>query len=287
VQLGVVVPQIEMADPHHVVALAETAQAEGFEHLLIYDHVLGAERASRPDYWGPYDSGDPFHEPFVMFGRLTGHIDLELWTGVLVLPQRQTALVAKQAAELDVLCGGRLRLGVGVGWNAPEYEALGEDFTTRGLRYEEQVELLRALWTHDIVAFEGKFHTVDRMGLNPMPRQRPIPLWMGGWVGPRVLDRIGRLSDGWIAMTTPGRGLEEAWETVLAAAAAAGRPPGAVGLHGMIQPGADASAERIRRQVARWEAVGATHLSVNGMGGGRGPDDHLAFVRQAAAALLG
>lgn len=280
------IPQIEMPDPRHVVAVAEAAQAAGFAHLVVYDHVLGAERSSRPDYWGPYDAGDPFHEPFVMFGRLSGHVDLELWTGVLVLPQRQTALVAKQAAEVDVLCGGRLRLGVGVGWNALEYDALGEDFTSRGARYEEQVELLRALWTEEIVTFKGKFHSVDRMGINPMPVQRPIPLWMGGITGPRVLDRIGRLSDGWIAMTTPGRGLEEAWETVQAAAAAAGRPPGAVGLHGIIQPGADASAERIRRQAARWQAAGATHLSVSGMGGGRSPDDHVAFVKQAAAALI-
>lgn len=286
-QLGALVPQIEMPDPRDVVILAEAAQDAGFAHLLVYDHVLGAERSSRPDFWGPYDAGDPFHEVFVMLGRLTAHVALELWTGVLVLPQRQTALVAKQAAEVDILSGGRLRLGVGVGWNAVEYQGMGEDFHTRGVRYEEQVALLRALWTHDVVTFEGRFHTVDRVGINPLPVQQPIPLWMGGIGGGKVLERIGRLSDGWIAMTTPGHGLEEALDTVQAAASAAGRPDGAVGLHGIIQPGADASAERIRRQAARWETAGATHLSVSGMGAGRTPAEHVEFIRQAAQVLFG
>lgn len=286
-QLGALIPQIEMPDPRHVVTLAVAAQEAGFAHLLIYDHVLGAERSSRPDYWGPYDAGDPFHEVFVVLGRLTAHVDLELWTGVLVLPQRQTSLVAKQAAEVDVLCNGRLRLGVGIGWNAVEYQAMGEDFHNRGVRYEEQVALLRALWTEEIVTFEGRFHTVDRVGINPMPVQRPIPLWMGGVGGPRVLERIGRLSDGWIAMTTPGHGLEEAYATVLTAAVAAGRPAGSVGFHGMIQPGTDASVDRVRRQAARWEAAGATHLSVSGMGAGRSPAEHVEFLRQVAVALMG
>jgi probable F420-dependent oxidoreductase len=206
---------------------------------------------------------------------------------VLILPQRQTVLVAKQAAEVDVLCEGRLRLGVGIGWNEVEYEALGEDFTNRGVRYEEQVELLRRLWTEEIVTFRGRFHTVDRAGILPMPVQRPIPLWMGGLPGARVLERIGRLADGWISLTPPGRGLEEAWVSVQEAAEAAGRLPGAVGLQGTIQPGADASAERIRRQAARWEALGATHLSVSGLGAGRSPAEHRDFVKAAAIALLG
>lgn len=285
--LGVVLPQTELPDPRDVVALARASEDAGFEYVLVYDHVVGADRVARSDFVGPYDIGDPFHEPMVILGHLAGCVGLDLWTGVLILPQRQTVLVAKQAAEVDVLCGGKLRLGVGVGWNAVEYEALGEDFHDRGARYEEQVEVLRLLWTQEMVTFAGRYHTVDRVGILPMPVQRPIPLWMGGLPNPRVLARIGRLADGWISLTPPGRGLEEAWVAVQAAATEAGRPPGAVGLQGTIQPGADASAERIRRQAARWEAAGATHLSVSGLGAGRGAAEHIAFVRSAAEALLG
>lgn len=286
-QIGIVIPQIEMPDPRAVVELAQAAQEAGFGHVLLYDHVLGVDRAVRPDFVGPYDVHDPFHEPFVMLGHLAAHCPLELWTGVLVLPQRQTALVAKQAAQVDLLSGGRLRLGVGVGWNATEYEALGEDFSDRGARYEEQVEVLRRLWCEEHVSFEGRWHNLHGVGIRPLPVQRPIPLWMGGITGPRVLERIGRLSDGWIAMTTPGHGLEEAWEQLQKTAAAAGRPDGAVGLHGMIQPGVDDSPERVRRQARRWEVAGATYLSVSGMGAGRDLAGHIAFVRRAAEALAG
>jgi probable F420-dependent oxidoreductase len=286
-QVGVVVPQIEMPDPSAVVALAGAAEEAGFGHVLLYDHVLGVDRALRPDFVGPYDIHDPFHEPFVMLGHLAACCHLELWTGVLILPQRQTALVAKQAAQVDLLSGGRLRLGVGIGWNAAEYEALGADFADRGARYEEQVEVLRLLWSEERVTFEGRWHRLRGVGILPLPEQRPIPLWMGGLTGPKVLERIGRLADGWIAMTTPGHGLEEAWGRVQEAASAAGRPDGAVGLHGMIQPGADDSPERVRRQAMRWEAAGATHLSVSGMGAGRDAAGHIAFVRRAAASLAG
>ena len=286
-QIGIVVPQIEMPDPAAVVELAAVAEEAGFAHVLLYDHVLGADRAARPNFAGPYDIRDPFHEPFVMLGHLAASCRLELWTGVLILPQRQTALVAKQAAQVDLLCGGRLRLGVGTGWNAVEYEALGERFSNRGARYEEQVTVLRKLWTEESVTFEGHWHRLRGVGILPMPVQRPIPLWMGGLTGPKVLERIGRLADGWVAMTTPGRGLEEAWEQVQKAAAAAGRPDGAVGLHGMIQPGADDSPERVRRQAGRWATAGTTHLSVSGMGAGRSAPEHLAFVRRAAETLLG
>lgn len=286
-QIGVVVPQIEMPDAGAVVELAGAAEEAGFAHVLLYDHVLGIDRSVRPDFAGPYDIHDPFHEPFVMLGHLAAHCRLDLWTGVLVLPQRQTALVAKQAAQVDLLSGGRLRLGVGIGWNAAEYEALGERFSDRGARYDEQVVVLRRLWSEERVSFEGRWHHLRGVGIRPLPIQRPIPLWMGGLTGPKVLERIGRLSDGWIAMTTPGHGLEEAWEQVQKAAAAAGRPDRSVGLHGMIQPGADDSPERVRRQAMRWEAAGATHLSVSGMGAGRGVADHIAFVRRAAESLAG
>ena len=207
---------------------------------------------------------------------------------MIILPQRQTVLVAKQAAEVDVLTGGKFRLGVGIGWNPVEYDALGMNFRNRATRYEEQIELLRLLWTQDSVAFEGRFHSVDHAGLMPRPVQRPIPIWMGGGLAPATLDRIGRLSDGWICNTPPGHGLEEGLKVVQQAADTAGRPAGAVGLHGVAQP-RDASdvAAVLRRQVEKWEAIGATHVSVSGLYGGRSPSEHAAFIEIAATALLG
>ncbi len=286
-RVGVVVPQVEMPDAAAVVELAGVAEESGLSHLLLYDHVAGVDRRAHQGFVGPYDIDDPFHEVFVMLGHLAASCRLELWTGVLVLPQRQTVLVAKQAAQVDLLSEGRLRLGVGVGWNADEYGALGQRFSDRGRRYEEQVGVLRRLWSEDSVTFEGLYHHLSAVGIRPLPVQRPIPLWMGGGNGPGVLERIGRISDGWIAMAVPGRGLEESWARVQKAAVDAGRPVEAVGLHGIIQPGTDHTAERIRRQAARWEAAGATHLSVSGMGAGRDAEGHLDFVRRAADALLG
>src|SRR5205823_7188171 len=194
---------------------------------IVYDHVLGADPTGRPN-WQGYTYKDMFHEPFVLFGYLAALTQLELVTAVLILPQRQAVLVAKQAAEVDVLTGGRLRLGVGIGWNDIEYQALGVDFASRAALYEEQVELMRRLWTEDSVTFEGSFHHVDRAGILPRPVQQPIPVWMGGGTRRRVLERIGRLSDGWICNTPPGHGLEEALPVVRAAAADAGRSPSAV-----------------------------------------------------------
>lgn len=285
--IGLVLPQIEMPDPADMAALAELAEACGLHHVLVYDHVVGIDRGRRPDFVGPYDVHDPFHEPLVFLGHLAGRVSLELWTGVLVLPQRQTVVVAKQAAQVDLLCSGNLRLGVGTGWNAAEYEALGEDFAARAVRYEEQVDLLRRLWTEEVVDFEGRFHRVRGAGLAPMPRQRPIPLWMGGGTGTAVLERIGRLADGWIAaFTRPGPELDRAMAVVRQSADRAGRPSDSVGLHAIIQPGADASSDRLRRQAQRWREAGAGYLSVSGMGAGRDPSGHMAFVEDVAQALV-
>src|SRR5207247_3395395 len=179
-RIGAVFPQTEIgADPSAVRAWAEAVEELGYQHVLAFDHVLGAGRDTRPDWGRRYDSETSFHEVFVLFGYLAAVTSsVELVTGVLVLPQRQTALVAKQAAEVDVLSGGRLRLGVGVGWNDVEYQALGVDFASRAALYEEQVELMRRLWTEETVTFEGSFHHVDRAGILPRPVQQPIPVWM-------------------------------------------------------------------------------------------------------------
>src|SRR6266540_4308428 len=180
--IGVVFPQVEIGpDPVPIREYAQAVEAMGYTHILAFDHVLGAN-PDRPGGWkGPYTYRHSFHEPFVLFGFLAAATRrVELVTGILILPQRQTALVAKQAAAVDVLSGGRLRLGVAVGWNYVEYGALGEDFHTRGKRIEEQIEVLRALWTKELATIEGREHRIADAGVNPLPIQRPIPIWMGG-----------------------------------------------------------------------------------------------------------
>ena len=181
-RIGVIFPQTEIGpDPGAARAFARAAEELGYDHLVVFDHVIGADTSNRPDFPGMYTHKDLFHEPFVLFGHLAAVTQrLELVTGIMILGQRQTALVAKQAAEVDVLSGGRLRLGIGIGWNAVEYEALGENFHNRGKRSEEQVEVLRALFTQEVVTFEGRWHRIIAAGLNPMPVQRPIPIWFGG-----------------------------------------------------------------------------------------------------------
>ena len=207
-KIGIVFPQMELGgDRDTVVRFVREVEEMGFSYLVVYDHVLGAERSSRPDWNYTYDSSSAFHEPLVLFGFLAGLTSMDLVTGVLVLPQRQTALVAKQAAQVDVLSRGRLRLGVGIGWNHVEFEGLGVPFAARTRRYEEQIEVLRLLWTEEVVTFRGDFHEIDRAGICPLPLQRPIPLWLGGGTSRSTLERIGRLSDGWIALgPAPDRG---------------------------------------------------------------------------------
>src|SRR5258706_7423281 len=184
VPLGVVLPQTENgADPAVVRAYAVAVEELGYRHILAYDHVLGADPATHVGWDGPYDVDTTFHEPFVLFGYLAAITSLELVTGIIILPQRQTALVAKQAAEVDLLTEGRFRLGVGLGWNAVEYEGLGKDFSDRGRRISEQVELLRRLWTELSVTYTGAYHPVTGAGLAPLPRQRPIPVWFGAQPG--------------------------------------------------------------------------------------------------------
>jgi len=211
-QIGVVFPQLEIGpDPAGVRAYAHAVQQLGFKHLMIYDHVVGADPASYPGWSGPYTFESQFHEPFVVFGYLAAVApELELVTGVIILPQRQTALVAKQAAEVDVLTSGKLRLGIGIGWNTVEYEALGMDFSNRGKRFEEQIELLRRLWTEPVVTFEGRYHRVTAAGLNPLPVQRPIPLWIGASAEPAI-KRAAEMADGYF----PQRPLEGGWPATM------------------------------------------------------------------------
>jgi probable F420-dependent oxidoreductase len=285
VQIGVVFPQTEIGpDPGAVRAYAEGAEDLGFEHLLAYDHVLGADPAVHQGWNGPYDVHTTFHEPFVLFGFLAGLTSLELVTGIIILPQRQTALVAKQAAEVDLLTGGRFRLGVGLGWNAVEYEALGKDFTNRGARIAEQVTLLRRLWTQPSVSFAGQHEAVTGAGLAPLPVQRPIPVWFGAQ-SRRAYERAGQLADGWFPQLPPGPGLDEARQIVHRAAADAGRDPAQIGMEGRVSWG-EAGPGQLADDVGRWRDAGASHVSVNTMRAGLGSvHGHLAALASAAQAL--
>jgi probable F420-dependent oxidoreductase len=281
-KIGVVFPQTEIGPDRAVVAdYARASEECGYNHLLVYDHVLGAGLANRPDFRGPYNSSHQFHEPFVLFGYLGGLTSrLELVTGVIILPQRQTALVAKQAAAVDVLTGGRLRLGVGVGWNDVEYTGLNEHFGNRGRRFEEQLAVMRALWTQEVVDFKGRYHTIPEAGIKPLPVQRPIPLWIGG-TADIVMERTGRLADGWFPQTQPGERLEHMRAIVNQHARAAGRDPAAIGMEGRITLTRDAE-DQWRSQTDAWRAAGATHMAVNTMGQGRSPAEHIAAIRRYA-----
>jgi probable F420-dependent oxidoreductase len=283
-QIGVVFPQTEIgADPGAVRAYAQGAEQLGYAHLLAYDHVLGADPAAHPGWSGPYDIATTFHEPMVLFGYLAALTRLELVTGIIILPQRQTALVAKQAAEVDLLTGGRLRLGVGLGWNRVEYEALGKDFSSRGRRAGEQVELMRRLWTEPSVTFRGTDEQVTGAGLAPLPVQRPIPVWFGAQ-SPAAYRRTGRLADGWFPQVRPGPDLDAARAVVEQAAVAAGRDPAAIGMEGRASWTGDPG--ELARRAGTWREAGASHLSVNTMRAGlRTVDDHLDALRQAAPAL--
>jgi probable F420-dependent oxidoreductase len=279
-RIGVVVPQREIGnDPIVIRDYAQAAEGLGYSHLLVFEHVLGAGLANRPDWRGAYDVNDAFHEPFVLFGFLAGLTTrIELVTGVLVLPQRQAALVAKQAAEVDVLSRGRLRLGVGVGWNDVEYEALGEDFRSRGRRIEEQIALLRALWTEPAANFTGRWHRVREAGVNPLPVQRPIPIWLGGHAE-AVVKRTAVMGDGWFPQMTPGREAQEAVDRLRDYAADAGRDPDEIGIEARVgvQQG---EPRRWREFVDGWKELGASHLGINTMDLGLKGAEHIdAIVR--------
>ncbi|HXQ62592.1 MAG TPA: LLM class F420-dependent oxidoreductase [Acidimicrobiales bacterium] len=285
-QIGVVFPQTEIGGDVGAVRAYGTAVEElGYSHLIAYDHVVGADPAVHKGWNGPYDLHSTFHEPLVLFGYLAGCTSLELVTGIIILPQRQTALVAKQAAEVDLLTGGRFRLGVGLGWNAVEYEALGKNFSDRGKRVEDQIELLRRLWTEPSVSYEADGERVTGAGLAPLPVQRPIPIWFGAASAP-AYRRAGRLGDGWFPLVPPGPKLDEARALVDAAAVDAGRDPGTLGLEGRVNWGAG-GVSTLADHAERWRRMGASHLSVNTMSAGFGSVEAHIDALAASAEVLG
>jgi probable F420-dependent oxidoreductase len=284
-KIGVIYPQIELpTDPGTVRAYVRKVEELGYRHIEVYDHVLGADPAVHTGWKGPYDVDTTFHEPLVFYGFLAAISQLELVTGIVIAPQRQTALLAKQAAEVDILSEGRFRLGIGAGWNAVEYQALAQDFSTRGRRQEEQIVLLRRLWTERSVTHEGTFDTIVGAGLAPLPIQRPIPIWIGGQ-SPAAYRRIGRLADGWFPRVEPGPELDEALAIIATAAAEAGRDSSAIGMGARVRQGAGGTAELVR-DARRWRDAGATHVSVDTMGSGLpGLDGHLDALAKAGEAL--
>lgn len=277
--LGVIFPQTEIGtDPTGIREYAQAAEELGYDHLIAYEHVLGANPATRPGWKPPYTHEDTFQEPFALFGYLAGVTKkIELVTGILILPQRPTALVAKQAATVDVLSGGRLRLGIGIGWNPWEYEALGENFRNRGRRSEEQIQVLRMLWTQPLVTYAGRWHKITDCGINPLPIQKPIPIWLGGQAEP-VIRRVARLGDGWFPQFGPdekGRALVERMRSY---AREAGRDPARIGLQGRIAI-ENRPPEAWTRDFLAWKGLGATHVAVNTMRAGlRGAPEHIEAI---------
>ena len=278
-RMGAVFPQTEIGDdPGEIAAWARGVEELGYRHVVAYDHVVGAGLDTRPNWTGPYSGADSFHEIFVLFGYLAAITSLELVTGVLILPQRQTALVAKQAAEVDVLTGGRTRLGVGVGWNPVEFDVLGESFTDRGARIEEQVALLRALWAEPTITFDGRWHRVHDAGIRPLPVKGTIPVWFGG-NAEAVLRRTGQIGDGWLPQRPPDAQAAAMLDRIHRHATEAGRSPADIGCEARL------TVARVPRPewagfLTGWRDLGATHLGVNTMGLGL-PDAaaHLEVLR--------
>jgi probable F420-dependent oxidoreductase len=280
-RVGVVFPQTEIgSDPTVIQDYAQAAEQAGFRHILTYDHVIGANPASRPGWKPPYSHLDSFHEPFVLFGYLAGITkEIELVTGIIILPQRQTVLVAKQAATLDVLSGGRLRLGVGIGWNPVEYEALGENFHNRGRRSEEQIEVMRKLWTQELVTLDGRWHKITDAGINPLPVQRPIPIWFGG-SDERAWRRLAKLGNGWFPLLAPDEKCRVAIEKIRLYTREAGRNPEDIGIEGRIGFG-QGSLDSWLRELQAWKDLGATHVSLNTMRAGlSSPSAHIAAIQR-------
>jgi probable F420-dependent oxidoreductase len=283
-RVGAVFPQTRFGgDPVAVRDFAQAAEDLGYTHLLAYDHVLGAAHDGRePKLWGPYTEMDPFHEPLVLFGYLAGITSrIELGTAVLILPQRQTALVAKQAAEIDLLSGGRFRLGVGVGWNYVEYESLNEVFSTRGARCSEQVELLRRLWTEPLLDFEGKWHRIDRASILPRPT-RQIPIWFGGFQEP-ALRRAARLGDGFIFSGKRPLLIEGA-ERLRGYLAEAGRESEPFGFEAFVEYGR--GPDGWQGDIDLFEGAGFTHVAMRSIGADLpDPQAHIDALAEYAAAV--
>jgi probable F420-dependent oxidoreductase len=286
-EFGAVLPHNEIGvDVGAIKAYLQGLEGLGVTHMLLYDHVLGADRDAHPGFSGAYDKDTQFHEPMTFLAYAAGVTEhLDLVPTVVILPQRQAALVAKQAAEVAILSENRLRLGVGTGWNAVEYEALGVPFIARGRREEEQIELMRLLWTEEVVTFKGEFHTVTAASINPRP-SRTVPIWFGG-TAPAVLARCGRIGDGWMPLGGANDKARDALAIIREARSAAGLSMDGFGVQAQAQF-AGGSPERWRSHYDKWNDLGATHLAIATHNAGpTDVDGHLDRVRQYLAAVTG
>jgi len=296
-QLGSLIPQNDIGGtPAALKAFAQAAEGLGYHFLEAADHVLGVNVASRPDWGNRNTSADWFHDPFVMFGYLSGVTSLAFSTGVLILAQRQAALVAKQVASLDVLCEGRFRLGVGVGWNPVEFTGLNEDFSNRGRRSVEQVQVMQALWAEPHVTFKGRWHTIDDAGINPLPVNRRVPVWFGGH-HEQTLRRIAKYGDGWMMLAFPaGAEAVAEFDKLRRLAEAEGRDPASIGLEVWVSTAEGGPADW-REEFLFWKRAGVTHVTVASTHGrgihkriaGTTMADHLKAItdyRDAVADLL-
>jgi probable F420-dependent oxidoreductase len=292
-QLGALLPLGDIGgEPAALHEYAQTAETIGYDFIEAPDHVLGVNAASRPG-WDRNTSSDLFHDPFVLFGYLAGVTrNLGFSTGVLILPQRQTVLVAKQAACLDVLSGGRFRLGIGVGWNEVEFVGLNEDFHNRGRRSEEQVRVMQALWAEPHVSFKGKWHTIDDAGINPRPASGKVPVWFGGH-HERTIERIAKWGDGWMPNAYPAdQSALDIFADLRRRTEAAGRDPKSVGIEVWTSMGSGNEAEWAK-DAKFWKSAGATHLCLTTTFhrrhhhriAGATMGDHLAALRRYHAAV--
>ncbi|UCH59947.1 MAG: LLM class F420-dependent oxidoreductase [Anaerolineales bacterium] len=280
---GVVYPQTEFgSDPYAIRDYAQTAEGLGYSYILAYDHVLGANPDRPGGFRGPYTYQDSFFEPFTLFSYLAGITEkIGFTTSIIILPQRQTALVAKQAATLDILSHGRLRLGVGLGWNKVEYEALDENFHNRGRRIEEQVEILRLLWTKPLVTYRGRWHNIPDAGLNPLPIQQPIPIWFGGHAEP-VLRRVARIGDGWMPTYRSAEEAKKSLAKLDRFLQEEYRDPSSVGIEARL-PYGEGNPVVWQTQVDEWKAMRATHFSINTMSCGfYTPNEHIDAIKTFA-----
>ncbi len=285
-EVGILFPQTEYgSDPGAIREFAQTAEDLGFSHILTYEHVLGVD-PNRPGWKGIYSFEDPFFEPFSLLSFMAGVTErVSFLTSILILPQRQTVLAAKQAATLDVLSGGRLRFGVGIGWNEPEYVALGKDFHNRGRRVEEQIDLMRTLWTQPLVNFSGQWEKVEDSGLNPLPIQQPIPIWFGGHADP-VIRRAARMGDGWIPNYRTAEDARPHFDKLGGYLEESGRSSSEFGIEVRLHY-QEGDPERLGGLMQDWKAGGATHMGLSTLRSRlNGPAEHLKAMRAFAEALL-
>jgi len=286
-QIGAVFPHNEIGtDPGAIKAYAQGVEAMGITHLLIYDHVLGADPDREGGFRGPYDKDVAFHEPFTTFAFIAGVTDkIDLITTVMILPQRQTVLAAKQAAEVALLSNNRFKLGIGVGWNELEYVGLNETFNNRGRRQEEQVDVMRKLWSEDSLDYTGEYHRIDKASINPRP-SKTIPIWFGG-SAPALLDRVARLGDGWIPLMGANDKAKACIDTIKQTREAAGLSFDNFGIQAQAQY-AGGSPERWCKHAEAWREMGCTHLAIATHNAGpTNVDGHLARIGEYQQALQG